>query len=229
MINNLKLGVRVLRYGYGIGMSLIQGALFLLMGGLFFVMDVTSFGSAFQRGFFGNFMFMCIGMLPAQVLYSLSAVSMVQASPMKKKLQTAVPTAITWVSMTFLYLVTALMRGIVVLMQPERLSEVCIELVALGVIIAFLMLYTGVAYKYFLAITIFFALSFWLIFFYRSWMISWWNLFGTNENTFSFVLAVVTGLTCIAAGGIGEYLLSLLVYRAPMSKMAQMAPLRKEL
>ena len=44
-----------------------------------------------------------------------------------------------------------------------------------------------------------------------------------------FLAAAALGLGIIAAGGILEYLLSLLVYKAPMSKQAQSASLRREL
>ena len=51
-----------------------------------------------------------------------------------------------------------------------------------------------------------------------------------GEEAISTALtAAAIGLACIGVGAIGEYLISLLVYKRPMSKMAQAAPLRKEL
>ena len=50
-----------------------------------------------------------------------------------------------------------------------------------------------------------------------------------NQDNASLILATVIGLACIAAGAVGQYLLTLLLYKKPLSKMAQAAPLRKEL
>jgi hypothetical protein len=44
-----------------------------------------------------------------------------------------------------------------------------------------------------------------------------------------FWQVLLGGFAILAAGAMAEYLLSLLVYRAPMDKMAQSAPLRKEI
>ena len=229
MINNLKWGFKVLSYGYGIRMSLIQGAVFTLIGILFFVEDTTSPGSVFDGGMPGEFMFICMAMLPAQVIYSLSAANMVQTSPMKKKLQTAIPAAITWAGMTFLYLIVVLIRAVTVFLRPERLYEVCNGLIVLGITIVMLMLYIGVVYKYFLSTLCFILLFFYFGVFKGAGFITKMNLWGQEENIFSFVTAAVIGLVCIVAGALGQYLLSLLVYKAPMSKMAMASPLRKEL
>lgn len=43
----------------------------------------------------------------------------------------------------------------------------------------------------------------------------------------SFLAAAGMGLGILVLGGIAEYLLTLLLYRAPLSKTAQPAPLRK--
>lgn len=229
MISNLKWGIKILGYGYGIRLSLIQGAIFVLVSVVFFATDAASPGGAYNGRIPSDFMFMCIGLLPGQVIYSLSAANMVQASPAKKKLQTAVPTVMTWGCLTILYLITALIRGILVLRYPARLSEVCNGLVILGVAIVLLMLYVGVTYKYFLSTILFLLLFFLIVVFVGPWAIGLWNPFGQNTTVFSFALAVVTGLVCIAAGGLGQYFLSLLVYKAPVSKMAMAAPLRNDL
>ena len=53
------------------------------------------------------------------------------------------------------------------------------------------------------------------------------SLFGQGLG--GVALTALTGIGIVVLGGFLQYLISLLVYRAPMSKMAQAAPLRREL
>lgn len=110
---------------------------------------------------------------------------------------------------------------------PEIRSSVCSELVLLGLVAMAMMLYLGSAYKYFvLSLLFLFPIIFISVNMGMPVELNW-TVF--NQGKASLILAAAIGLACIGVGAIGEYLISLLVYKRPMSKMAQAAPLRKEL
>lgn len=54
-----------------------------------------------------------------------------------------------------------------------------------------------------------------------------WDMVKLNSHAYLQVSAL--GLLLVVLGGFLQYLLSLLVYKAPISKMAQSATLRREL
>lgn len=225
MINNWKLGFKILRHGYGLVMSIIQGVAFFLFGGCFLFFQIST--NNFRGGIPGQVIFLCIGMLPAQMIYSLSVSNLVLTSPVRKKLQTSVPAVFTWSCMTFLYLAEALVSAVMAWNLPEIRSSVCNELVVLGLVAMAMTLYLGIAYKYFvLSLLFLFPIIFISVNIGMPVELNW-PFF--NQGNVSLILAAAIGLACIGAGAVGEYLISLLVYRRPMSKMAQAAPLRKEL
>lgn len=225
MINNWKLGFKVLRHGYGLVMNIVQGIAFFVMGVSFLVLQISS--DFFRGGIPGQVVILCIGILPVQMLYSLSVSNLVLTSPVRKKMQTSVPAVLTWCFMTFLYLALALVQALVSLNRPESVNSACSELVILGWVAMAMMLYLGIAYKYFLLSLLFlFPIVFLAVNMGMSVELNW---FVFNHGSASLVLAAVIGLACIGLGAFGEYLISLLLYKKPMSKMAQAAPLRKEL
>ena len=225
MINNWKLGFKILRHGYGLVMSIVQGIAFFLFGGLFLFLQIST--NNFRGGIPGQVVFLCIGMLPVQMLYSLSVSNLILTSPVRKKLQTSVPAVLAWSCVTFLYLVVALVRAVMAWNLPEIRSSVCSELVLLGLVAMAMMLYLGSAYKYFvLSLLFLFPIIFISVNMGMPVELNW-TVF--NQGKASLILAAAIGLACIGVVAIGEYLISLLVYKRPMSKMAQAAPLRKEL
>lgn len=225
MINNWKLGFKVLRHGYGLVMNIVQGIAFFVMGASFLFLQISS--DFFRGGFPGQVIILCIGILPVQMLYSLNVSNLVLTSPVRKKMQTSVPAVLTWSCMTFLYLALALVKALVSLNRPESRESVCGELVILGWVAMAMMLYLGIAYKYFLLSLLFlFPIIFLAVNMGMSVELNW-SVF--NHGSASFALAAAIGLACIGLGAFGEYLISLLLYKKPMSKMAQAAPLRKEL
>ena len=226
MINNWKLGLKILRHGYGLVMNIIQGIAFLVLGLCFLFLE-TFFFNSYRGGMPGQVVLMCIGMLPVQMLYSLSASNLVLTSPIRKKLQTSVPAQLTWGCMTLLYLMIVLIRTVMTWNLPELRSSVCNDMVMLGLVAMIIMLYMGIAYKYFMISMIFLIPVIYSSVYVGMQTDLRWGIF--NQSNASLILATVMGLVCIAAGAMGQYLLSLLLYKKPLSKMAQAAPLRKEL
>ena len=223
MIHNWKLGIKLLRYAHGIKMTLIIGIAILLLN-----IPVIIAGILSDNLIMGGYMLMSVSMLPTQLLYSLSASNMVLTTAYRKKLQTSVPAALTCGNMMLMYLISALLYGIVALGQGKLLDNAGEQMLMIALMMDLVMAYTGIAYKYFAAATLCLCLS--LPFMLTTALPATGglgNLFG--QGGFSFVSAVLIGLVMLVAGGLLQYLLSRLCYRTPLSKMAQAAPLRKEL
>lgn len=222
MINDWKLGMKMLRYAYGIKMNCIAAGLLLLLE-----IPAVALGRTGGNGFPACYMLMVGGMLPVQMLYSLSMVSMTQASPMKKKLQTKIPALMNFSIMAVLYLAGALLGAVMAWGKPENSGLMYSNLVVLALSLVVVMLYVGVAYKYFILATVGMIPLLCLVL-----------MKGLTGNGVQNILAgiriplwqvILGGLAALALGAVGEYLLSLLVYRAPMDKRAQSGRLRREL
>jgi len=179
--------------------------------------------------FYGIYFLEMIGIFPVQLLFSLGASNMVMASSVRKRLLTSVPAVLTSVSMMLCYLASALIMGGKLLLHPEGKARACMMLLSSAAIMAGIMLYTAIAYKYFVLATVLFAVSVAVMLNIGS-PDMLLMLFPQMERVaFSYPVVVLLGLGAIAAGGGLEYLLTLLVYRAPLSKQAQVASLRRQM
>lgn len=222
-MKDLKTGFRMIRYAYGIKSNCVQAAAFALSG---IVLIVLGEGRNFWM--LGGFFWICIGILPTQLIHSLSVSNLVQASPMKRKMQTIVPVMASLACMLLAYLLNIVICGILSRVRGEQAAGMGTNLVQLSIMIVIVMAYLGICYKHFLLATLCFVpgMVLWLQGGVMGWTSTWLFL---SEMDIPFGLAVPMGLGIILAGGLLEYLLTLLLYKAPLSKMAQSVPLRKEL
>lgn len=224
MIKNLKLGLKSLRYAYGIKLNLLLLIAFLALG-----IVCHAFGNDMALGVYGDFMLMCTAMVPAQLIFSLSASNMVLASPVRKKMQTSIPALLTYSNMVLVYIAMFAYRMVRVWGNPGLAGALGGELVAMAVMMALFMLYLGVAYKYFI-VSVLLVVVVMVLFSINEGLtgsLFYMELFGQGMG--SVALSALLGMGILVLGGFLQYLVSLLLYRAPMSKMAQSAPLRREL
>lgn len=232
MINDWKLGIWMLRYAHNTKMSYIAMGLLLLLE-----IAAVALGRESGNLFPACYILLVLGMLPGHMLYSLSVAGMVQASPMKKKLQTKLPALMNFSVMSVIYLTGALLCGIMVWGKTDRSDTVCQTLILTARSLAIVMVYMGVAYKHFILATVGLVPALCFTLTRGLWgeeMLSW-GLAGEGLLAFlggrevSLWQVIPEGLVILAVGAVAEYLLSLLVYKAPMAKMAQTASLRREL
>ena len=90
MMNDLKLGYRVIKYGLNAEHHFILFGLLVLGAGFFDLMLPIGFG---------YFLYGLMGMSFIQLIHSLTLSTMVQTSPYKRKLQTTVPVLVAGVYM----------------------------------------------------------------------------------------------------------------------------------
>lgn len=222
-MNDLKTGWKLMRHTYGIKSSCIQAGVFLLMGLVFAISE-----SKGTFGFLGGYFWVCIAILPTQLIHTLSVSHLVQASPMKKKIQTIFPVAINLACMIVIYLIEIAVGGIYAWGNPQEAEGMYQSLLLLAVVMALTMAYLGACFKYFVVPTLCLipALIIWMQGGIGEWTFT--RLFPGNWHI-SLGIASAIGFGILIAGALVEYLLTLLFYRAPLSKMAQAAPLRKAL
>lgn len=229
MINDLKLGMKMLRYGDHMILQMVAMAVTWFLG---LIMNVSiKYVSISLSGQIQliqipiGAVFMVIAfMFPAQILYSLSVSNLVQSSPAKKRMQTAIPAAVTFAGMMGNYLVSLVINLIFMAGHPERVGAICGETLLEAVLAAFLMIVLGVAYKFFWTA----FLSGLMVFFCtRYGMETLWRVDLSGGG--AYALTAAAGFVLILLGGLGQYGLSLLFYKVPMSKYAQSANLRKQM
>lgn len=221
MINDLKLGMKMLRYGDHMILQVIAIAVTWFLG---LVMNVSIKLLGLIEIPFGAVLMVIAFMFPAQILYSLSVSNLVQSSPAKKRMQTTIPAVVTLAGLLGNYLACLVINLIFMAGHPERVDAICGETLMGAVFAAFTMIVLGVAYKYFWMSVLFgFVVYFYVRYGFEI------NLDMGVSGGGAYALAAAAGFVLLLLGSLGQYGLSLLFYKAPMSKYAQSANLRKEM
>lgn len=225
MINDIKLGIKIMRYGHGFVLNIILGAWFLVIGIGVIILSMSGHLINWSGGCFA----IAAALMPIQIIFSLNTSNMVLSSPVRKKMQTVVPTAIACICTLSMYIVVDLLLLIMVCINPDRIPVAC-SLVALQILFAvFFMIYIPICYKYMVA-AIIIGIIVWTCVINAIMIMPDVNSFSFfNKGISSFLLISALGLPGIVAGGFIQYLLSLLFYKAPVSKYSQNIYLRKEL
>lgn len=227
MINDIKLGIKIMRYGHGLVLNIILGVWFLVIGIVVTVLSMSGYLINWSGGCFA----VAAALIPIQIIFSLNTSNMVLSSPIRKKMQTVVPTVITCISTIVMYLAVDLLILAMVLINPDRIPIAC-SLVALQIVFAvFFMIYIPICYKY-MSAAIILGIIVWAFAMNLNLKMQMpdVNTFSFfNKGISSFLLISALGLPGIVAGGFLQYLLSLLFYKAPVSKYSQNVYLRKEL
>lgn len=216
-MGQIKMGIKMLRYTFGIKTCLISMLLFVAIGALGFCLPVKIAGR--MAGFF-----ILMGSLwVTQLIFSLNVSHMVQASPWKRALQTSVPALISLIYSLILYGVVAALCAFRSHGASPEEGQILVAALLMNGILAFLLqVYSGAAYKYFIAATVGFFVAIYVF----TGVFSAVSTMG-GFPSLSFAGAAGIGVLCVIAGALAEYGLSMLFYKAPVSKMAQMRRLQK--
>ncbi len=220
MINDMKLGIRLLRYGFGIKTNLVLLIVCTAADLLCFALELAGITTPLD----GFMLLACV--IPVQILFTLNVVDIVLTSPARKKLQTSVPAVMTLCTTLAAYLIVVLKEAVIVLIHPDKTAQSAMRLVFLGVLVAVIMAFTGVLYKSFPALLVmYFSLSGFISFFMMPILRS--DFLGEDRG--SLVRAALIGVVLILAGGALEYALSVLFYKKPVSKKVLGERLSREL
>lgn len=221
MINDMKLGIRLLRYGYGIKTNVVLLIVCVAADVLFFALELAGINTPLD-----GYMLLACAMVPVQILCSLNAVDIVLSSPVRKKMQTLIPALMSLCTTLAAYLVIILKKTVIVLIHPENTAQSSMMLVYLAFLAAWIMAFTGALYKsFFVFLGMCFSLSAIISFSLMPVLRS--NFLG--EDMVSLAQGALIGVILILAGGALEYALSVLFYKKPVSKKVLGGKLSREL
>ena len=214
MIQQLKLVVKLLSFSFRPVLTFVGGIIVLLSGiviDLLVPQKTLVFGVAF------------IATAPiwfVQLLFSLNMSEFVQASPMKKALQTKLPVQISFVSAILSYLTIIVLGEVKCLLYPWLTHDDLVTGRLFGAAMILLILcYCGVCYKYFISSTIFYIICM------DVFMVS----VTSGELSFArcpLVVGTMIGFVLIFLGCFLEYGLFSFTYKKQLAKLAQYPGLR---
>lgn len=232
MISDLKLGLKILKYGHGVKSSVICGIVISVLGLAVYVLDMATLN--LDAGFplpIGYFL-MLISMFLIQLFSSVHVSNLVSSSPAKKRLQTSVPTALNLFTMLCGYLISVLAGAIGLAIVPGSAGHFCHQLLYTILIMATILLYMAAVYKLFLVSSLMFFLVFFLTFQFLnnqgSLGLGWLDGILTGSPK-TYWLISAAGLAVLLLCGLLHYLITLALYKMPLSKRAQTGALRRQM
>lgn len=223
-MNDLKLGIRLLRYAYELKKNLMLLAFFIAGDILCFALELIGIEPAYTG--MGGYLLCAVGMLPVQFLFSLNTASAVLSSPLRKRLQTSIPAIVSFGTMALGFFFLVLQKLAAALIQPERIEQICMQITGIALLAAVIMVFDGILYKFFIAFFgMCFAMPLLVNFYYFIFMD--WNLF--ENKMASLMWSILLGFALITAGAAIEYGLLRLFYRKPVSPRSVGGNLKSEL
>lgn len=142
MLKDIKLGFKLLRYGYKLKLNVIMFVFFAVIG---IASDIMSKGTSIIGGVY----FMMCGMFTFQLIMSMDVSELIQSTSLKKKLQIYIPvmssTVINLVVFTFL----VIERVILIQNSVADKKQLIFTLFTLDVELLTVYLYTSICYKYY--------------------------------------------------------------------------------
>ena len=211
MLKDIKLGFKLLRYGYKLKLNVIMLVFFAVIG---IASDIMSKGTTIIGGIY----FMMSGMFTFQLIMSMDVSELIQSTSLKKKLQIYIPvmssTVINLVIFTFL----VVERVILIQYGVADKTQLIYTLFTLDVALFIVYLYTSICYKYFVLGFIVFMVLFMGVFT----VFSGAAFVPVSNAVFKLGLPVVAllGYIAIFAGGALEILIGELLYKKPLSEFA---------
>lgn len=218
MINKIKTGIMLCRYGFSFKSNVAGALIFMILG---IVMQ------GFQgntMSFLGSVYIVLSVVFMYQLICSVSISTMVQTSGYKKQLQTLIPTMTCVPFMMIMYTVSVVMY----LFMKTGNEQYAVENLLMTAIFVFIMqVYTGVAYKYFVVSMCVMMVTIYAFMFNSDRIMEKLMSILSSLSLNSFGAVIVIGYVAIVVGGVLEYLLSCLFYKKPLSKMAFGAALKR--
>lgn len=213
MLKDFKLGIRLLKYGFGVKANMFFAGLFLAVGicALLFIP---------VNGTWMIYMMASAAYL-VQILSSLQVTAIANSSPRRKALHTKIPVLISLPFYLLLYVAGCLVELWMLHIGRRQEQEVAQSVIMAGLIMVLFMIYVGGAFKYFVASVVMACTVILFIIFGGN------IIFEILEPHIPIGPALLFGLAAVLLGAILQYLLSLLLYRYPASKAAQMRQLQK--
>lgn len=186
-----------------------------MMAGLFLLLGIIFEFASIGTQMIGSFYIVLSGMFLYQMIMSSDISTLVQASPYKKKIQCHYPmiAVIPWMFIT-LTIVLGIHYAFSLKDQTEPQRQ-CRTLVVLGLCIFFMLVYFGVAYKFFVSATVFLVVSIMVV------MVGTNTLFTMdNPIELTFAGCAVFDYICAILGCVLCKILTEVFYKKDLSRLA---------
>ena len=215
MMKDLKYSLKMIRYGAQVKLNVSS---MIIFGILAIIIEVVSHGTQFL----GAFYIAMITMYPMQLLISTNLSSMVHSSKMAKKLQTSLPSKLSFAGYTVAYAVIGIMRTIEWFLFPEDRAGIANGMIILAVLIYIMIVYTGAVYKHFgLSLVLF------IVAFLVAYMPMMKFLMYENQIIAPLWMGILFGYLAMCVAVLLQYGLLCLLYKHPLSKHAFGALMKK--
>ena len=218
MINDLKIGFKVLKYGLSYKSSMIGIILFMIIGAVVEVIQPNMPIGGVYMGIGGVF--------TAQMIHSVCLSTMVHTSPNKKKMQTSIPTCVTFAIFMVSNTLMLVVRFWSSYMQGKSEAELCNGILFSAVLMMVVCLYTAGAFKAFVPATIIFLIAFMVV--YSTFTA--FTFLGDGEAAKAIVplwASVILSYIVICAGCVIMYLIYTALYKKEYSKLTFQAALNR--
>lgn len=221
------------RYGQRFRLQYILGLSFFILG---LIMQICAVVSASRSGFgeleFGFLLSMFCGeifvltaaVMPAQVLLSLDCTLLVQTSPWKKKLQTGICSVLSCIPTLIALTISLTLQLIAAAKMPANAVWLAQSFLICGIIAAFLLIFWPICYKYYrvsMVILLFAIICMEIgIFFSNGWLEYNGIVLLSSGLPASPAVCIFLAYAAVLAAFVVNYLLSLALYKKPLSKKA---------
>lgn len=224
MIKQLQTGFKMLRYAYGIKTCMIWCIIGLIVG---ILAEMQGAEDSFRVSYIGIFSIMLVAVWPLQLLVSMNVPNVVAASPWKKKIQTSVTALLSFVAFLCAYAMIAVLEWIKLSKNVINQEDFTFILIWAAAFAALLMIFMAFSTKYFVVSLVFFIVI--TSVFGSLITIREYNNSAILHMNFHPAVSILIGVVIIFITAFIEYGVSLLIYKAPISKYSQLNSLRKKM
>lgn len=207
MLKDIKLGFKLLKYGYKLKLNVIMLVFFAIFG---IASEIFSKGTSIIGGVY----FMMSGMFTFQLIMSMDVSELIQSTSLKKKLQIYIPVLASTVINLILFTIFVVERVVLIQMGVADKTQIIYTLFMLDVILLITYLYTSICYKYFVLGFILFMVMFMAL------DNSAFMGFADTIAALGLPVVALLGYIAIFAGGAFEILIGELLYKKPLSEFA---------
>ena len=208
MLKEIKLGFKLLKYGYKLKMNVVTLILFLAIG---VFSEVMAKGTSLVGGVY----FMIGGMFAYQMVMSMDVSQMIQSTAMKKKLQIYIPAMVSFIIYIVIFTFLVIEKVILIQNHAAKPSELVNTLLWVEMIMASVYIFVSICYKFFvLGFIVFMAIDMSM---FMGLLTS--GIMAAMEKL-SFGATIVMGYAIIILGTLLVVGVGKLLYKKPLSEFA---------
>lgn len=216
----------MLKYAYGLKSGMIAAVIFALIG-LF--LEIVSHGTIWFSAFF----IVASSMYAVQFLYCISLSDFALSSPYRKRLQTSMPACVNLSVVLVIFTIVLVLRMIWIRMYPQDQEKIVASMIFVVLMNIMFSAYISLAYKYFMiSMLIIVVFSGGIGAFYGAgYMMRGETLLFMPQDhwIYSPLFMIIMTYVCVFAAAGVQYLVSVAIYKKPLSKRAQGAAMKRYL